>query len=114
MTINLRATDIELTPAIHQYVEEKFSSLDKYQHAIVQLDVILKKDAQHHKGKIFMCSVNVDLPGELLKIERGSDDLYKSIDEVKDHLRETLAQHKQRTLDSSRKEDDVTNIPEEV
>ncbi len=105
MNINLRASDIELTPAIHQYVEEKFSSLEKYQHAIMQLDVSLKMDAQHRTEKLFTCSVNVDVPGELLKIERSSDDLYKSIDEAKDHLRETLAQHKERTLDEQRKEE---------
>ena len=105
MTINIRATDIELTPAIRQYVEEKFSTLEKYQHNILQLDVTLKRDAQHHRQEdhMFTCSVNVDIPGDLLKIERSSDDLYKSIDEAKDHLRETLAQHKERLIDEHRK-----------
>ena len=32
----------------------------------------------------------------LLKVERTAEDMYKAIDKVKDHLRETLAQRKER------------------
>ena len=100
MTINIRAINMELTPAIRQYVEEKMNMLDKYAHGIMHIDVDLGKETQHHnKGKVFSCAVIVNLGGDVLKVERNEEDLYKSIDKVKDHLRETLAQRKERGLD---------------
>lgn len=105
MNINLRSSGLELTPAIHQYVEEKFSSLEKYMGNIMQIDVVVGQDTKHHqKGEIYSCSVSIDLPKDLLKVERTAEDLYKAIDKVKDHLRETLAQYKERELDAHRKE----------
>lgn len=104
MTINLRAVGMDLTPAIREYVEEKFGTLEKYAAHIIQMDVEIGLETKHHnKGEIFSCSVNVDIPGDLLKIERTADGLYKAIDEVRDHVRETLAQRKDRQIDSHRK-----------
>jgi putative sigma-54 modulation protein len=108
MTINLRALGLELTPAIHQYVEEKFATLEKYIGKIMQIDVVVSKDTNHHhKGDIYSCSVNIDLPKDLLKVERTAEDLYKAIDAVKDHLRETLSQYKDREMESHRTTDGV-------
>lgn len=99
MTINIRAMGMELTPAIRQYVEEKFESLDKFAR-ITQIDVDLGMDSQHHqKGNIYACSATVQIPGDVLKIQRETEDLYKAIDKVKDHLREMLAQLKEKKID---------------
>lgn len=107
MTINIRALGIELTPSIRQYVEEKFSGLEKYSARtieIMQMDVEIGKDTNHHhKGDVFSCSVSVDIPGDLLKVERNAEDLYKAIDKVRDHLRETLAQRKDKEIETHRK-----------
>lgn len=103
MTINLRAQGMELTDAIRTYVEEKILSLEKYTREIVIVDAVVgKSTSHHHKGDIFMCSMNVQIPGDVLKIEREEDDLYKAIDKVRDHLRETLAQRKERLVDEQK------------
>lgn len=97
MTINIRAVGMDLTPALRQYIEEKFSSLEKYAEKIMQIDVHVGLETTHHnKGDVYTCSANVVVPGSLLKVERNAEDLYKAIDKVKDHLRETLAQRKER------------------
>ncbi len=99
MTINIRATGCELTPALRQYVEEKFHALEKYETHLLQADVHISKDTKHHqKGGIFTCSSTVEMVGDVIKIERTAEDLYKAIDKVKDHLRETLAQRKDRAM----------------
>jgi putative sigma-54 modulation protein len=101
MTINLRATDMELTPAIRQYAEDKMNSLEKYSADIQQVDIVIGLTSAHHqKGDVHMCSVSVQIPGDILKIERSAEDLYKAIDKVRDHLRETLAQRKERMVDA--------------
>lgn len=105
MIINLRATGCELTPALRQYVEEKFNALEKYGTHLFQADVHVGKDSPHHnKGDVFTCSATIEMTGDVIKIERTADDLYKAIDKVKDHLRETLSQMKDKIIESHRKE----------
>ncbi len=105
MTINIRASEMELTEAIRTYVEEKFSMLEKYAHDIVQIDVHVGRDTNHHnKGKVHVCTASVSVKGNVIRVERNEEDLYKAIDKVKDHLRETLAQRKERGLDSRKAE----------
>jgi len=107
MTINLRAEGIELTDAIRQYVEEKFNMLEKYESRIVQIDVDLAMDSNHHqKGEIYSCSANVSVPGDMLRVEKREEDLYKAIDKVKDHLREILTERKEKLRDSHRKSEE--------
>lgn len=100
MTINLIQKGIELTPAIRAYVEEKMETLQKYMEGIDHVDVEVGMSTQrHNKGDVFLCKANVKIAGELVHIEREEEDLYKAIDKVRDHLRETLAQSKKRQED---------------
>jgi ribosomal subunit interface protein len=67
---------------------------------IEQIDVEVGMTTHHHnKGDVFLCRVNVTVGGELFRVEREEEDLYKAIDKVRDHLRETLAQAKKRRED---------------
>lgn len=91
---------MDLSPAIRQYAEEKMMSLEKYAGDIQMIDAIVGMGTGHHqKGSIYTCAANVEVTGEVLRIERDAEDLYKAIDKVRDHLRETLAQRKDRMLD---------------
>ncbi len=97
MTINIRAQEMELTDAIRSYVEEKFSMLEKYAHDLQLAEVVVGKSSQHHqKGDVYLCSATLTVHGEVLKMEREAEDLYKAIDKVKDHFREQLAERKAR------------------
>ena len=65
-----------------------------------QVDVHVGKDTNHHnKGEVFSCSATLELSGDVIRVERTADDLYKAIDKVKDHLRETLSQLKDKIVD---------------
>lgn len=104
MTINIRASGMELTPAIRQYVEEKFGMLEKYAQNILQIDIDLGLDTHHHqKGAIFFCTAKIDIPKDMLTVEKHEEDLYKAIDKVKDHLQESLIERKERVRDLRRK-----------
>ena len=101
MTINIIHKGLEVTPAIRVYVEEKMGSLEKFMGAVDYLDVEVGMSTHHHqKGEVFLCKVNVTVGGEVVHIEREEEDLYKAIDKVRDHLRETLAQAKKRHEDA--------------
>ena len=100
MTINLVHKGLELTPAIRAYVEEKMETLEKFMGGIEQMDVEVGMTTHHHnKGDVFLCRVNVMVDSELIRVEREEEDLYKAIDKVRDHLRETLSQAKKRRED---------------
>lgn len=104
MTITIRATGMELTPAIRQYVEEKFAMLEKYVANILLADVEVGMSSHHHqKGDIFSCSVTLEVPGDVLRVQKEEEDLYKAIDKVKDHLKEVLIDRKEKNRDAHRK-----------
>lgn len=101
MNINLKATNLELTPAIRAYVEKKLEAAEKYlgQQKVVNCDVEVELITHHHhKGEIFRAEINLQLPHDLLRVERTADDLYKAVDELKDHLAELIKRHKEKRL----------------
>lgn len=100
MTINITHRGVELTPAIRLYAEEKMLALQKYFEGILHIDVEIGKTTRHHrKGDVFFCVGRVQVPGNVIRIEKDEEDLYKAIDKVKDHLRETLSDLKKQMED---------------
>jgi len=102
---NILATNMELTPAIRQYVEEKLSYLDELlpEDPSIMADVEVGKTTMHHqKGDVMRCEVNLQVPGELLRVEKTEEDLYKAIDKVKDHLARQIKDWRGRQMDKNR------------
>ena len=97
MTINVKAKGIEMTPSIHEFSEEKAQSLDKYADNIKHVDVeVGKQSDNNHLGDVFFCKMIVDVNGHVIVVERESDDLYKAIDKVRDHLRVEITDWKEK------------------
>ncbi len=102
MIINIKHHGIELTPAIKMYAEEKMSTLQKYFASIRYIDVEVGMSTHHHhKGEIFECKAVVQIGGEVIRLAKEAEDLYKAIDKVRDHLRIELADLKKRLEDRS-------------
>lgn len=105
MKINLKATKIEMTDAISSYVQDKMDMLDKYLGTtqIINCDVELERIiGGQNKGEIFRAEVNLEVPHELLRVEKTEADLYKAIDKVKDHLSEVIVKYREKTRDKNR------------
>lgn len=97
MTTNIRGTNIELTPALRQYAEEKIASLVKFFDNIQGANIDIGMRGNHHnKGDIFYAEVNLFVPGHVLRVVKEESDLYKAIDKVKDHLKGELEQVKEK------------------
>lgn len=106
MKINLKATNLVLTPAIEKYLKEKIKMVEKYLGAlkVTACDVELALTTHHHnKGEIFKAEINLAVPGDLLRISKTESDLYKAIDKAKDHLVEVIKKHKGKEKAKSRK-----------
>lgn len=103
MTINIRAMGMDLTDAIKQYAEEKMSTLEKYYDNILHIEIDLGLETHHHnKGEIYRCSTMVEVPNRVFKVEKTEKNLYKSIDKVRDHLREEITAWKEKLRDANR------------
>ncbi len=96
---NIKASGVELTPAISAYVERKLEHLDKFLVSVgepKQAFVEVEKTTRHHKnGDIFRCEVMVKLPGKTLRAESNDTDLYAAIDAVRDALERQVIQYKE-------------------
>lgn len=99
MQTRIKATKIELTDAIKDYVEQKMNMLEKYlgsfnaQNCDVEVGMITSK---HQKGKIYRAEINLQVPGELLRVEKEAEDLFKAIDKVKDHMAQLIVKYKDK------------------
>ena len=106
MQINIKATKIELTGEIKDYIQEKMDMLDKYLGSVTatNCDVeIAMAVGNQNKGKIFRCEVNLNVPHELLRVEKTEKELFKAIDKVKDHLTRSIRRYKEKRLDKKRR-----------
>lgn len=94
INLNIKATNIQLTPSIREYVEEKISMLEKLVDAsdtTVHADVEVGKISMHHQhGDVFRAEINLSISGEMLRVESSQDNLYAAIDEVRDEMQRRL------------------------
>lgn len=107
MKSKIQATNIELTEAIANYVDKKFSAFDKFvdpsdESAICDIEV--GKTTDHHRsGDIFRAEVNLHIAGKDLYAAAKKDDLYAAIDEVKDEMVRLLKSHKGKEITLARR-----------
>ncbi len=105
MQIKIKASKIELTEAIENYINEKVNMLEKYLNHVDVLNCdfeIEKSIGGQNKGDIFKAEINLEVPGEILRVEKTEPDLYKAIDKVKDHLAEMIKKYKEKKIDRRR------------
>jgi putative sigma-54 modulation protein len=105
MKINLKATKLEMTEAIENYVQDKMDLLEKYlgNIQVINFDVEVERIiGGQNKGDIFRTEVNIEVPHDLLRVEKTEDDLYKAIDKVRDHLEDVIVKYKEKTRDKER------------
>jgi len=98
MRINIKATGIELTPAISDYVHKKVSSIEKFASnpdAVAHVEV--GKNSEHHKsGNVFKAEVHIIGGGLDLYAVSEQADLYAAIDIMKDEVVHELMHEKTR------------------
>jgi putative sigma-54 modulation protein len=106
MKIKIKASKIELNSNIKEYIQEKMDMLDKYlgSVSVTNCDVEIARELTgQHSGKVFRAELNLNLPGELLRVEKTEKDIYKAIDKVKDHMTRSIRRYKQKRQDKKRK-----------
>ena len=103
MTINLKGKNIELTPAIKDYVIRKVTNLEKLLSKIEKgggealINFEVGKSTNHHKsGDVFHSDCLIKINGEEFYSSADGEDLYQTIDEIKESLFNEIEKKKNR------------------
>ena len=104
MKINIKAIDLELTPAIHEYIETKIGSLDHFLKRFetddeIKVFVEIARTTHHHKsGAVFCAEASFSMGKKLLRAEHSDWDIRVAIDEVKDRLQQEIKKYKDKKI----------------
>jgi len=110
MKIDIKGTNLELTPAITEFIHEKIGSLDKFvggfrmrgeeassRHQLVEAFVEISRTTNHHRqGDVFKAEVNIKIGGNVVRAEKEDLDVRAAIDLVREELKAEL--HKEKGM----------------
>lgn len=88
--------NLELTPDVEGYLEEKIGKLEKFCDDLIGVRVDLSKDMHHRKGEVFRCEVNIHVTRRILRAEESATDLKAAIDIVQEELLRQIEKYKGR------------------
>lgn len=106
MRKNIKGTNIDITPAIADYIDKRFGAFDRFVNndPSALCDVEVGVTSRHHKsGDIFKAEVNLRFSGQTFYAVSEKNDLYAAIDEVKDEVVRSITSHKDRSATLMRK-----------
>jgi putative sigma-54 modulation protein len=95
MNIAIKATNLELTPAIKEYAEEKVGNLGKFIDPI-EAKIELERDRKHHSGEVFRAEITLVMGGKLLRADATAEDMYAAIDLTIPKIKEQISKFKDK------------------
>ncbi|MBP2242008.1 ribosomal subunit interface protein [Cytobacillus eiseniae] len=107
MNYNIRGENIEVTPAIREYVEKKIAKLERYftESPNANVNVNLKT----YQDKTSKVEVTIPMQGLVLRAEEVHNDMYAAIDLISDKLERQIRKHKTKV---NRKFREKGNLPD--
>ena len=110
MKIIIKATNLELTPAINEYIKEKIGFVDKFlnkkleKESEIKIEVEIARTTKHHKsGDVYYAEANIHFPGKILRAEHSDWDIRVAIDKIKDILQQEIKKYKGTKLETLKK-----------
>jgi ribosomal subunit interface protein len=105
MILNIKSTNLDLTPAIKEYIEMRVGPLERYLGKTeLGSDVIarveISRTTRHHgKGDVYRAEINIDVGKNIARVERIGEDVRAMIDEVVEALKQVLVKYKEKKSD---------------
>ncbi|RFU63937.1 ribosome hibernation-promoting factor, HPF/YfiA family [Peribacillus glennii] len=91
MNYNVRGENIEVTPAIREYVERKIGKLERYFSDTSNADAHVNLKVNNSTSKV---EVTIPMPNLVLRAEEANADMYAAIDLIVDKLERQIRKHK--------------------
>jgi len=104
MELQITGTNMELTPAVHRYVERKLGKLNRHLPGIIESKVEIseektKSPQQHYLVRV---TVNSGVGGAVFHGEERGEDLFKAVDKVAAIMTRQLEHHKGKLYEKGR------------
>ncbi len=101
MQLTLHGRNVEVTPALREYVEKKIGKLEKYFEFALEPQVVLLVQKGDHRVEI-----TIPLDGRVLRSEVETGDMYASVDEAVDKIERQIHKYKTRINRKARQVND--------
>jgi len=98
MQIVTNGRNIELTPAIKDYVQQKVSRLESHFDFILEVHIILEVEKNPRIAENQLAEATVHVTGAIIRVEAASDNLYASIDKLVDKIERSLRKNKTKLM----------------
>jgi ribosomal subunit interface protein len=90
MRYTFKATNIERTPAIDEYIEKKLAELERVldpEDTSVHAEIEVGKSTRHHKsGEVFFTEINLHAMKKAWRATEEAEDLHAALDAMKDAI----------------------------
>jgi putative sigma-54 modulation protein len=102
MEMTIRGKNIEMTPALKEYIEEKIGRLERYFEGVNFVDVALTVERNRSIEKTQRAEVTMHVNGNVIRAEEASVSMYSSVDIVVEKLERQLKKYKSKIYTSMR------------
>lgn len=108
INITIKTKNMDLTPAVKEYVEKKMSTLERFvgtkegAETLVEVDLGLR-NRHHKKGDIYRAEVNLTMDKKFVRAVSVESDLYAAIDSVKDQIVGRITSERTKISDIARR-----------
>jgi len=99
MHVETHGHQIEVTPALRDYVDTKFQKLSKHFDRPLDVRAQLSLEKPHHKAE-----ATVLIAGKTMHADATASDMYAAIDQLADKLDRLLVKHRKKVVDHHRGE----------
>jgi putative sigma-54 modulation protein len=97
MQVTISGHHVDVTPALHSYVEDKLARLKRHYERITDVQVILSVVKLTQKAE-----ATVQVSGKALHADAEDHDMYAAIDAMADKLDRQLKKYKEKNTDHHR------------
>lgn len=97
MRIEISGHQIEVTPALRDYVQDKLGRLERHSEHLQDSHVILSVEKLNQRAE-----ATINLSGQRLHAESSAEDMYAAIDLLADKLDRQVVKHKEKLTNHHR------------
>ncbi len=94
MEVSIFARNMEVTPRLREYIEQKTGKLDRYLPSIEDARFDLKVENTRSAAHSQVAQLTVRMRGTILRAEERAGDMFASIDTVMDKMYRQMARYK--------------------
>lgn len=103
MNLVIKTRDLDLTPALKEWIDEKVGGLErfvaKYEEGgdvLCEIEVA-RTTKHHHKGDVFSAEISLHMPGRKLRAEDQDFDARVAVDRARDKMQRELVKYKEKS-----------------